>query len=163
MTSRRGCEDAISGDWRDLAMDVSATVRAAIEAGPIGHVVTLGQDGAPQCSLAWIGFDGEEVVIGTMFDQAKLRNLRRDPRIAISFETGRSDPYGLNEYGVLHGRARITEGGAPALLGRLAQTYIGPGTVYPPFPDPPDGWVIRVTVERVSGSEPLRHDPGSPG
>lgn len=144
-------------------MQVSSAVRRAIEAGPIGHVVTLGHDGAPQCSLAWIGFDGEEIVIGTMFDQAKLRNLRRDPRIAISFETGRPDPYGLNEYGVLHGRARITEGGAPELLGRLAQTYIGPGTVYPPFPDPPSGWVIHVAVERVSGSEPLRDEPGPPG
>ena len=64
---------------------------AAIEAGPIGHVVTIAPDGSPQCSLAWLGLDGDEVVIGTMFEQAKLRNIRRDPRIAISFETGRTD------------------------------------------------------------------------
>ena len=139
-------------------MHLPSTVRTAIEASPIGHVVTLAPDGAPQCSMAWIGLDGDDVVIGTMFDQAKLRNLRRDPRIAISVETGGRDSHGLNEYFVLHGRARITVGGAPELLQRLAQTYIGPGTVYPPFPNPPGGWVTHITVERISGSDTVKLD-----
>ncbi len=134
-------------------MHLSALVRSAIEAGLIGHIVTIAPDGSPQCSLAWLGLDGDEVVIGTMFEQAKLRNVRRDPRIAVTVETGRTDSNGLNEYFVLHGRARVTVGGAPELLTRLAQTYIGPGTIYPPFPNPPGGWVTHITVDRISGSD----------
>jgi PPOX class probable F420-dependent enzyme len=139
-------------------MQVSSRLRAAIEAAPIAHVVTLAKDGTPQATLAWIGLEGDEIVIGTMFDQPKLRNLRSDPRILISFETGDSNAMGLNAYFVVHGSARVTEGGAPQLLQRLAYSYIGPGTVYPPYPDPPSGWVIRATVERVTDHGPQQPD-----
>ncbi len=137
-------------------MKLTSLVRSAIEEGPIGHVVTLSPDGSPHVSLAWLGLDGDEVVIGTMYDQAKLRNMRRDPRVTISFETGERSPNsGLNVYVVLHGRAVVTERGAPELLQRLAYTYIGPRGGLPPFPDPPSGWVTHVTVERITGSDPV--------
>ena len=64
------------------------SVRSFIATGPVAHVVTLAEDGSPQVSLAWVGIEGEEIVIATLFDQRKLRNLRRDPRIALSFTTG---------------------------------------------------------------------------
>jgi hypothetical protein len=101
--------------------------------------------------MAWVGLEGDEIVIGTLFDQAKLRNLRRDPRIALSFEAEGRNEYGLDHYLVLHGLARVTEGGAAALLGRLARTYLGPDVVFPGMPNPPAGWVIRVSVERLVG------------
>jgi PPOX class probable F420-dependent enzyme len=136
-------------------MQLDSRVRAAIEAAPIAHIVTLGKEGSPHATLAWIGLEGDEVCIGTMFDQPKLRNLRRDPRMLISFEAGGLSAMGLNAYYVLHGRARITEGGAPAFLQRLAYSYVGPDAVYPPFPNPPEGWVIRMTVERVLDHGPV--------
>ncbi len=137
---------------------LTPTVRSFIEAGPLAHVVTLGADGSPQVSLAWVGLDGEEIVIGTLFEQRKLRNLRRDPRITMSFVNGVRDPFGLDEYLVLAGRARITEGGAAELLQRLARTYLGPEVVFPAMPDPPPGFVIRMTVERASGRGPWRRE-----
>ena len=51
-------------------------------------------------------------------------------------------------------RARIIEGGAPELLHRLAQVYIGPGTPFPPMPDPPPGFVTWISVDRVAGQGP---------
>ena len=131
--------------------DLSDAARGFIATGPVGHVVTLGADGGPHVSLAWVGIDDDELVIGTLFDQMKLRNLRADPRIAISFQAPGRNAYDLDHYLVLRGRARVTEGGAPELLHRLAQTYIGPGTAFPPMPDPPPGFVIRIAVEKVSG------------
>ncbi len=139
-------------------MQVSSRLRAAIEAAPIAHVVTLGRDGAAQATLAWIGLENDEIVIGTMFDQPKLRNLRSDPQILISFVTGDRSAIGLDAYFVVHGSARVTEGGAPQLLQRLAYRYIGPGTVYPPIPNPPSGWVIRTTIERVTDHGPPQAD-----
>ena len=132
-------------------VDLSDGVRRFIAAGPVAHVVTLLGDGGPHVSLAWVGIDDDELVIGTLFDQAKLRNLRADPRIAVSFQAPGRNAYDLDHYLVLRGRARVTEGGAPELLHRLAQTYIGPGTPFPPMPDPPPGFVIRIAVEKVSG------------
>jgi PPOX class probable F420-dependent enzyme len=126
-------------------------VRDFIATGPLAHVVTLDRDGGPHVSVAWVGIEGDEIVIGTLFDQAKLRNLRADPRIALSFAAPGRNEYGLDHYLVLRGRARVTEGGAPELLQRLARVYLGPDVRFPPMPDPPPGFVVRVAVDRVSG------------
>jgi PPOX class probable F420-dependent enzyme len=126
-------------------------IRSFLATAPVAHVVTLDASGAPQVSMAWVGVEDDEVVIGTLSDQPKLRNLRADPRIAISFHAPGRNAYGLDHYLVLRGTARVTQGGAAALLHDLAQRYIGPGTVFPPMPDPPPGYVIRMRVEKVSG------------
>ncbi len=127
------------------------SVVAFIETGPLAHVVTIDPNGDPQVSVAWAGVEDDEVVIGTMADQAKLRNLRANPRIAISFAAPGRTEYQLDKYLVLRGRARVTEGGAAALLQRLAYIYIGPGVHFPPMPNPPPGYVIRMSVERIAG------------
>ena len=131
-----------------------SSVRDFIATGPIAHLVTLRADGSPRVSLAWVGIEDGEVVIGTLFDQPKLRDVRRDPRVTLSFVTGMRNAMGLDEYLVLDGRARITEGGAADLLQRLARVYLGPDVRFPPMPDPPAGFVTRITVERVSGLGP---------
>ena len=130
------------------------SIRSIVATGPLAHVVTLAEDGTPHVSLAWVGIEGDELVIATLFDQRKLRNLRRDPRIALSFITGGRNPIGLDNYLVVNGTARITEGGAAEILARLAKTYIGPDAVFPPMPNPPPGFVTRITVDRVSGIGP---------
>lgn len=135
-------------------MPIPTAVQQLVERGPIAHVVTLNPDGSPQVTMAWVGIEDDEIVIGTIPDQAKLRNLRRDPRVAVSIVTGQRNAYGLDEYVVLHGRARVTDGGAPELLQRLARTYLGPDVRFPPMPDPPPGWIIRITVDRIAGIGP---------
>ena len=60
---------------------------------------------------------------------------------------------------MIYGTARVTEGGGPELLQRLATTYIGPGVKFPPMPDPPPGFVTRVTVERLGGVGPWNAKP----
>jgi hypothetical protein len=80
-----------------------------------------------------------------------LRNIERDPRVALSIESGVTNAMGLREYLVAHGRARITEGGAAELLQRLAHTYLGQDVRFPPMDDPPPGVVTRIRVERVGG------------
>ena len=129
---------------------LSAAVRDFIATGPLAHVVTLGRQGDPHVSLAWVGIEDDEVVIGTLNDQRKLRNIRADPRISLSFEAP-GQTYGLDNYLVLYGRARVVVGGGSDLLQRLAWTYIGPGVTFPPMPNPPPGFVTRISVERVSG------------
>ena len=133
---------------------LSQPIRDFLASAPLAHVVTLGPDGDPHVSMAWVGVEDGEIVIGTMGDQHKLRNLRADPRIAVSFQAPGRNPYGLDHYLVLRGRARVTEGGAADLLQRLAHVYLGPEVVFPGMPNPPPGYVIRIAVEKVSGIGP---------
>ena len=126
-------------------------IRAFIQSGPLGHVVTLNERGDPDVSMAWIGVEDDELVIGTLHDQRKLDNLRADPRVAVSFQAPGRNEYGLDRYLVVRGRARVTEGGAPELLQRLAHVYLGPNVRFPAMPDPPPGYVVRIAVEKVSG------------
>jgi PPOX class probable F420-dependent enzyme len=138
---------------------LSASARELIESAALGHLVTINPDGSPQVSCVWVGLDGDEIVSGHLREQQKLRNVRRDPRVVLTIEGTVLQPPGLKQYLVVHGRARIEEGGAPELLQRLAHVYLGPDVVFPPFPDPPAGWVLRTTVERVGGIGPWAERP----
>jgi PPOX class probable F420-dependent enzyme len=122
----------------------------------VATVATLDPDGTPHLSAAWIRLEEGEIVIGTLQDQRKLQNLRRDSRVALTIQGERINDWGLREYLVLNGSARITDGGAAELLQRLARTYIAPDVVFPAMPDPPRGFVIRIRVERISGVGPWR-------
>jgi PPOX class probable F420-dependent enzyme len=133
----------------DAALDLLAS-------DAVATVATLDPDGSPHLSAAWVGVEDGEIVIGTLSDQRKLRNLRRDPRIAVTVQSERVNDWGLREYLVINGSARITEGGAPELLQRLARTYLGPDVRFPAMPDPPPGYVTRIRVERVTGIGPWR-------
>jgi PPOX class probable F420-dependent enzyme len=136
-------------------MRLSADVRRMIESGRLAHLVTLNPDGSPQVSCVWVGIEDDEIVSGHLSArQQKLRNVRRDPRVSLSIEGTEIQPPGLLQYLVVHGRARITEGGAAELLQELAYRYLGPEVEFPKMPDPPPGFVLRIEVERVGGIGP---------
>jgi PPOX class probable F420-dependent enzyme len=117
----------------------------------VATVATVNPDGSPHLSLAWVGIEDDEVVFGTLNDQRKLRNLRRDARIGVTIQSDRINDWGLREYLALYGTARITEGGAPELLQHLARTYLGADVVFPAMPNPPPGFVVRIRAKRVAG------------
>lgn len=130
------------------------SVREVLATHPLGHLVTINPDGSPQVSVVWVGIEDGELVTGSVGPRQKLRNVVRDPRVVVSFETPKVNEIGLHEYLVVHGRGRVTEGGAPELLQRLAYGYIGPGVTFPPMPDPPPGYVLRIAPERYGGVGP---------
>jgi PPOX class probable F420-dependent enzyme len=126
-----------------------------VESGSLAHLVTLNPDGSPQVTCVWVGLDNDEIVSGHLrTDQRKLRNVVRDPRVALSMEGTEIHPPGLKEYLVIHGRARLVEGGAADLLQRLAYVYLGPDVKFPRMDDPPPGQVMRIAVERIGGVGP---------
>jgi hypothetical protein len=72
--------------------------------------VTINEDGSPQTGrLGW-----------PRRRAAQDRQHPPDPRVAVSFEASENNETGMSHYLVVHGRARLTEGGAPELLHRLA-------------------------------------------
>ncbi len=135
-------------------MELPESAKEVIRAGAYAHLATIDIDGSPQVTVAWAGLDGEDIVIATLFDQRKLANIRRDPRVTLSFEIDELNEWGLRKYIVVYGTARIVEGGAAEKLQELAHVYLGPEVVFPAMPDPPAGFVTRVTPERLSGIGP---------
>jgi PPOX class probable F420-dependent enzyme len=100
-------------------MILNDTVRQALTSGHLAHLVTLNKDGSPQVSIVWGGLDGDEIVCAHQNFYKKLKNIQRDTRVALSMVTG-GKTNGLDNYLLINGRARITEGGASELLNQLA-------------------------------------------
>jgi PPOX class probable F420-dependent enzyme len=140
-------------------MKIPQELRALIESGALAHFVTLNRDGSPQVTLIWIGLDGDDLVAGHLPEKTKVKNIRRDPRVAISLETDTKSSIGLTEYAVLYGEAHIEEGGAPELLQRLAEVYIGRGVKFPPMDNPPAGFITRIRVTKIDGVGPWTGRP----
>jgi PPOX class probable F420-dependent enzyme len=85
-------------------------------------ISTLMADGSPQMTEVWVDTDGEHVVINTVDGFLKVRNLRRDPRLAVSV----LDPENLMRYFAVRGTVidMITEGAADHIE-MLSQRYLG--------------------------------------
>jgi PPOX class probable F420-dependent enzyme len=128
--------------------------RALVESSALAHLVTLESDGRPQMSCVWVGMEGDDIVFSSLGPRRKLDNIARDPRVALSIEGDGFNRMGLKEYLIVHGTARIEEGGGPELLQRLAHTYLGADVKFPPMDDPPPGVVVHITPERLGGVGP---------
>jgi len=111
------------------------------------HVATLGSDGAPQVTPVWVDFDGTNVLFNTAKGRVKVRNLREDPRVALSIQ----DPENPYRYVQIRGRiVESTEKGADAHIDKLAKKYLGKDTY--PFRQPGEVRIIyKIRPERVQG------------
>jgi PPOX class probable F420-dependent enzyme len=136
-------------------MPLPESAKELIRSGVLGHLVTIGDRGSPHVTCVWVAVDGDDLLTAHLNpEQRKLANIRRDPRVTVSFEGSTIRPPGLCEYLVVHGKATIEEGGAPELLQELARVYLGPDVRFPPMDDPPPGVRTRIAVERVTGIGP---------
>ncbi len=134
--------------------ELDPDARKVLESDALAHLVTLNPDGSPQLSCIWVGLDGDEIVSGHMDRRRKLDNVERDPRVVLSIEGKGKNQIGLREYLVVHGTARVTDGGAAALLQRLAHVYLDPNAEFPPGGQRPGGYVLRITPNRLGGVGP---------
>jgi PPOX class probable F420-dependent enzyme len=136
-------------------MTLPDSAKELIRAGALGHLVTSNPDGQPQVTCVWVAVEGDELLTAHLNPRLrKLENVRRDPRVTVSFEGTRIQPPGLREYVVVHGRATIEEGGAAELLQELAHVHLGPDVRFPAMDDPPPGVRMRITIDRVGGIGP---------
>jgi PPOX class probable F420-dependent enzyme len=135
-------------------VEIAPDIRDVLTSGRLAHLATINPDGSPQVSVVWCGLVDDDIAIGHMGEGRKVRNIAHDPRVALTIETNQTNPAGLAHYLIVHGTARLVDGGAPALLQKLAQIYIGPGVNFPPMENPPEGHVILITPTRFGGVGP---------
>ena len=93
-----------------------------LEKRSFAHLSTLMSDGSPQSSPVWIDTEGPFIRVNTAEGRLKDRNIRRDPRVAISV----TDPDNPYRSMTIRGRVtKITNDGADAHIDSLAKKYMG--------------------------------------
>ena len=113
----------------------------------ICYLATSMPDGSPQLTQTWVDTDGEHVLINTVRGHVKLRNVERDPRVAVTV----ADSDRPARYFQVRGRVLdITTEGATDHIETLAQKYLG--TPYPWYGGRDQVRVILVIEpEQISG------------
>ncbi|MEZ0051695.1 PPOX class probable F420-dependent enzyme [Mycobacterium sp. MAA66] len=139
-------------------MQLNDQARALIGAGVNATLVTLNADGSPQVSVVWVELqstpDGDELVSAHLNEHKKVRNARRDPRVALTIIGADRGTESVVPYLAITGTARIVEGGAPAVLTRLTEVMAPEFNGKFPPPDAPPGFLTRITIDKVTGIGP---------
>jgi PPOX class probable F420-dependent enzyme len=85
-------------------------------------ITTLMPDGAPQTTETWVDTDGEHVIINTVQTHLKVKNIARDPRVAVAV-CDAADP---SRYYAIRGRVvKVTAEGGAEHIEALSQRYTG--------------------------------------
>ena len=116
-------------------------------------VATLLPDGAPHVTPTWVDFDGEHVLVNTIRNNRKDKNVRNDPRITVAI----ADPE--NPYRYLSVRGEVVERreeGAREHLDTLAERYTGEAKY--PGPDGGQRVVLVIRADDVTGQSPPSRD-----
>jgi PPOX class probable F420-dependent enzyme len=86
------------------------------------YVATSMPDGSPQLTQTWVDTDGRHILINTVAGFQKVRNVERDPRVALTV----SDPDRPSRYYAVRGRViRAAAQGGADHIEALAQRYLG--------------------------------------
>ena len=122
-------------------MKLDPEIRRILDAAPLVHLATVLPDGAPHSVTIWAAPHGDRIAILTGPDSLKARNIRRDPRVALSL-TPADAP---NMPVAIRGRVvEWVEGDAAwAIIDPIAMKYIGQ-----PYDHSMDRVVLLIEPER---------------
>ena len=85
-------------------------------------LTTLMPDGSPQTTETWVDTDGEHVIINTVQTHLKMRNIERDPRVAVAV----CDASNPSSYYAIRGRVvKVTTEGGAEHIDALSHRYMG--------------------------------------
>jgi len=110
-----------------MPAEIPASHRDLLTKKTFAHLATTMKDGSPQVTPVWFDVDGPHVRVNSAVGRLKDKNMRRDPRVALSI----LDPDNPYRYLEIRGRVvAITEEGGAAHIDSLAKKYMGLDT-YP--------------------------------
>jgi PPOX class probable F420-dependent enzyme len=139
-------------------MELEPQIRALLSRPNFAHLSTLMPDGSPNNSPVWIDVQDDHILISSEENSLKVRNLRRDSRIALSV-VDFHDPY---EEVQIRGRVvEIRDDSTFEFLNHVSHKYIGQN-----YPDRAlQGVVVLVIeVDKVRYAKlPFQHTPPSGG
>lgn len=112
------------------------------------YLATTMTDGSPQLTQVWVDTDGTHVLINTVAGFQKLRNVARDPRVAVTV----ADPAEPTAYLQIRGEVvGTTTEGAREHIDHLSRKYTG--HEYRPYSGgPQERVIVRIAPLRISGT-----------
>ena len=118
--------------------------RALLDGKNFATVATLDPDGSPHTSVVWCLRDGDDILFSSLAKRRKVKNLERDPRVALSvFDL--ANPYASVD---IRGTATLAVDGAKELPVQVSRKYLGEDP--PPEPEDEIRFVVRVTPDKVT-------------
>ncbi|MBB5912929.1 PPOX class probable F420-dependent enzyme [Nocardia transvalensis] len=135
----------------DPGTEFGAHVAERLRGETIGWLTTVGPSGTPQPNPVWFLWRGGEFLVFSQANQAKLRNIARNPRIALHLNSSEQG----GEVAVLTGTARIDDGGpTPEEIADYSEKYaqgfvsigMAPEKFYATY-----STLIRITPDRLRG------------
>ncbi len=128
-----------------MAAKIPDAFRDLLDKPAFASLATLMPDGSPQVSPVWCDLEGDRVVVNSARGRVKDRNIKRDPRVALSIQ----DPANPYRYLGLQGRVvEITEKGGDDHIDRMAKKYLGKEKY--PFRQPGEVRVLyKIEIERT--------------
>lgn len=100
---------------------VPAGFKDLLQTTTLATLATIMPDGSPQATPVWFSCDGNDILVNSAKGRAKDRNMRRDPRVAVTIV----DPANPYRYLEVRGKvSAITEAGADAHIDALAKAYL---------------------------------------
>ena len=76
-------------------MKIPESIRKLIAKAPLAHLTTLNSTGGPQVTVVWVGIEDEEFVMGHLALHQKVKNIWRDPRVALSLLGDKTNAQGM--------------------------------------------------------------------
>lgn len=137
-----------------MGIPLTEEIKQLLDGANFVHLATLMPDGSPQSVPVWAGREGDRVIICTGEGSLKAKNVRRDPRVAISLVDFH------NPYIEAQLRGRVVEFRPDSQLktmDAISHKYIGK-----PFPmRSPEGRIVLVIeVEKARFTHlPFEHTP----
>ena len=124
-------------------MMLDPDVRRVLDGTSIAHLASVLPDGAPHSVPVWVDTQGDHVAFLTGPDSRKARNLRRDPRVALSLTPAD------NPYQPVLVRGRVVEwlqgDAAWAIVDRISTKYTGN-----PYPRDDERVIALIEPDRQS-------------
>jgi PPOX class probable F420-dependent enzyme len=109
-------------DGQEIVVKLPEDLLALLREPSTCYLATSMADGSPQLTQTWVDTDGEHVLINSVQGHVKVRNIERDPRVAVAI----SDPDKPSRYFQVRGRVLdMTTDGAAEHIEKLAQRYLG--------------------------------------
>jgi PPOX class probable F420-dependent enzyme len=119
--------------------------RDLFEKKAFGAFTTLMPDGSPQTTPVWVDYRNAEIWVNSAIGRQKDRNVRRDPRVAVTV----IDPDNPYRYVEVRGRVTdITQSGADTHIDEMAKKYLGQDKY--PFAQPGEQRVLyKIEIEKA--------------
>jgi PPOX class probable F420-dependent enzyme len=127
--------------------ELSDKARELVDGRNLAFLATLDPDGSPQVSPVWIDREDGRLLVNAAVGRVKDRNMRREPRVAISI-VNRDDE---NDHVDIRGRVvEVVEGdAAESHVDKLAMKYMGEET-YPMRKERERRVIFKIEPERVN-------------